>query len=72
MFKEKVKELGAVVYLDPSYHTNMGNKNSIDTFSEFYLVQHSTHIYSYSYYCGKLSGFVYWPSLIYDIPFTKI
>ena len=69
LFKEKIKKI-ATVYLDKPYHTNM-NKDAIDTFADFYLVQHAKHIYSYAFF-GHLSGFVYWPSLIYDIPIKQM
>lgn len=50
------------------YHTDLTKLKN--TMIDFYLISKSKAIYSYSEYSWN-SGFVYWSSVIYDIPFQR-
>lgn len=58
------------VFLNTPTHTN-NNQQNIDTLVDFFLITHAKTINSYSYYLW-ISNFVFWPSIVYDIPLFKI
>lgn len=51
------------------YHTDLNKLKN--TMIDFYLISKSKMIYSYSEYSWN-SGFVYWSSVIYNIPFRRV
>jgi len=68
-FKEIVGK-DAFVFLNPPTHTN-SNEENIDTLVDFFLLTNAKTISCYSIY-DWISNFVFWSSIIYDIPLFNI
>lgn len=69
-FKEMVVNKDAFVFLNSPTHTNSNEKN-IDTLVDFFLLMNAKTINCYSIY-DWISNFVFWSSIIYDIPLFNI
>ena len=79
-FKKKIfetyKNQDVKVLLNIPYHSGYINRfteknREIDTLMDFMLIQNAKEINCYTIY-GWVSNFVYWTSIIYDIPLNKL
>lgn len=69
VFKQRIYDVyrnRAFVFLNLPMHTN-SNEENIDTLVDFFLVKNAKSINCYTNY-RWISNFVFWSSIIYDIP----
>lgn len=73
VFKQRVydfyKNKGVFVFLNTPTHTNQ--EENIDTLVDFFLIMNAKSINCYSNYFW-ISNFVFWTSIIYDIPLFNL
>jgi len=70
LFKEMIDKNDAYVFLNTPTHTN-SNEENIDTLVDFFLITNAKSINCYTNYFW-ISNFVFWSSIIYDIPLFNI
>ena len=60
------------VFLDKPCHTIPGKGDYLNTISDFTMIKNADHIFTFRRGGGCTSNFVFWTSLVYNIPFTRI
>jgi hypothetical protein len=71
---EKEKEKDVFVFLNKPVHCgfrDFSNKDYKETIRDFNLIKNAKKIYTFSSY-HWISNFVFWTSLIYDVPLERI
>jgi hypothetical protein len=71
-FKQKIAEIfdDVTLFLNNPSHSGVSHAD-IDMYVDFFLIKNAKQIYAYSNY-RWISNFIYWTSIIYNVPLVRI